>query len=158
MFFIDSNVAVYALATDDALKHEQAAALFARHLADQRLVLSTQVLQETFSVLTRKKRLPQADALDFVALLSQARVVPSSAAFVLEALRFGIAHQLSVWDALIVQAALEAGCKVLFSEDLQAGRRFGELEVVNPFSLSVHEPGPSYQVGRGAGRARRSAR
>ena len=158
MFFIDSNVAVYALGTDDAIKHEQASSLLARHLADQKLVLSTQVLQETFSVLTRKKRLPPTDALDFLALLSQGRVVPSSAAFVLQAVRLGITHQLSVWDALIVQAALEAGCSVLYTEDLQAGRRFGELEVVNPFSLSVHEPGPSFEGVVPSTRSRRAAR
>ena len=43
------------------------------------------------------------------------------------------AHSLAWFDALIVQAALEAGCTHLYSEDLQHGRRFGALQVVNPF-------------------------
>ena len=41
--------------------------------------------------------------------------------------------QLSFWDAMVVQAALEAGCDRLYSEDLQAGQHFGFLVVVNPF-------------------------
>jgi hypothetical protein len=45
-----------------------------------------------------------------------------------------------VWDALIVQAALAARCTTLFTEDLQAGQRFGELEIVNPFDDAVHAP------------------
>jgi hypothetical protein len=49
-----------------------------------------------------------------------------------------------VWDALIVQAALAAGCATLFSEDLQAGQRFGNLEVVNPFSDAVRAPSAGY--------------
>ena len=42
-------------------------------------------------------------------------------------------HQLSIWDALIVRAALATGCRVLFTEDLQHGRRLDGLEIVNPF-------------------------
>jgi predicted nucleic acid-binding protein len=41
---------------------------------------------------------------------------------------------LSFWDALIVQAALESNCRRLFSEDMQHGRRFGDLEIENPFA------------------------
>ncbi|MEX0805101.1 MAG: hypothetical protein WD688_17535 [Candidatus Binatia bacterium] len=41
--------------------------------------------------------------------------------------------QLSFWDAMIVQAAIEAGCDQLYSEDLNAGQRFGSLVIVNPF-------------------------
>lgn len=40
---------------------------------------------------------------------------------------------LSFYDALIVASALEAGARRLLSEDMQAGRRFGTLEIVNPF-------------------------
>jgi hypothetical protein len=66
------------------------------------------------------------------------------------------AHSLSVWDGLIVQAALDAQCDVLLSEDLQHGRRFGSLEVVNPFlSAAAHEaPAHSYGSVRPAARSR----
>jgi len=42
-------------------------------------------------------------------------------------------HSLAFYDALIVAAAVEAGCDRLYSEDLQHGRRFGDCVVVNPF-------------------------
>ena len=42
-------------------------------------------------------------------------------------------HDVSFWDGLIIQAARSAGCRVLYTEDLQHGRRFDGLEVVNPF-------------------------
>jgi predicted nucleic acid-binding protein len=145
MVFFDSNMTVYALATDDATKQEQATDLLARHLADRSLVVSTQVMQETFNVLTRKKRLPVDRALAYVGTLTRARVVASDAAFVLKALQLSVDHRLSVWDSLIVQAALEANCTALYTEDLQAGRRFGDLEVINPFDPSVHEPAQAYK-------------
>ncbi len=53
---------------------------------------------------------------------------------VLRAVHLHQTASLSFWDALIVQAALEGSCKTLYSEDLQAGRRFGELEIENPFA------------------------
>ena len=42
--------------------------------------------------------------------------------------------QISFWDALVVQAAIEAGCDRLYSEDLNAGQKFGSLVVLNPFA------------------------
>jgi len=42
-------------------------------------------------------------------------------------------HNLSFYDALIVASAVEAGCDTLYSEDLQDGRSFAGLAIVNPF-------------------------
>jgi predicted nucleic acid-binding protein len=42
-------------------------------------------------------------------------------------------HGLSFYDALIVASAVEAGCDILYSEDMQHGRTFGGLGIVNPF-------------------------
>jgi hypothetical protein len=42
-------------------------------------------------------------------------------------------HSLAFYDALIVAAAIEAGCDTLFTEDMQHGRKFGSLAIVNPF-------------------------
>jgi predicted nucleic acid-binding protein len=46
-------------------------------------------------------------------------------------------HNLGFYGALIVAAALEAGCDTLFSEDMQHGRKFGGLTIVNPFIKSA---------------------
>ena len=144
--FFDSNVAVYALADDDEDRRLVAQRLFADHGRTRGLVLSVQVLLETYNVLTRRKRADAADALAAVRWLARYEVVAPGLQTVLQALELAALHTLSTWDALIVQAALEAGCDTLFSEDLQAGRRFGNLEVVNPFALRAHEPTPPRPV------------
>ena len=59
--------------------------------------------------------------------------ISSSPALVIEALRLHGENQLSWYDALIVSAALQGGCEILYSEDMQHGRRFGELVIQNPF-------------------------
>jgi predicted nucleic acid-binding protein len=142
--FVDTNVVVYAHDRMDPVKCERARALLVAHALDGSLTVSTQVLQETYAVLVRKALVEPAKALFAVETLAASRVVGSNAGFVLDALRLAQRHQLSVWDALIVQAALAAGCATLFSEDLQAGQRFGNLEVVNPFSDAVRAPSAGY--------------
>jgi predicted nucleic acid-binding protein len=47
-------------------------------------------------------------------------------------------HQLSIWDAIILSAASQAGCRLLLSEDLQDGFTWGGVTVVNPFSAPRH--------------------
>jgi predicted nucleic acid-binding protein len=51
----------------------------------------------------------------------------------MQGLRMQAAHQFAWYDSLIIAAALEGGCKVLYSEDLQHGQHFGDLVVENPF-------------------------
>jgi predicted nucleic acid-binding protein len=136
--FVDTNIVVYALSGQDPAKQAIAQRLLAERGA-ARPSLSTQVLAETFSVLTRKLRWAPDDALAAVTLLKQLRVVALTPETQLDALRLAVEHRLSGWDAMVVQAALQAGSDVLFSEDMQAGRRFGGLEVVNPFELQARE-------------------
>jgi predicted nucleic acid-binding protein len=59
--------------------------------------------------------------------------IPSSSGLFLEALRLQAAGQIAWHDSLIVAAALQGNCKVLYSEDMRQGRRFGDLGIQNPF-------------------------
>lgn len=149
--FFDTNVMVYAVDPSAGLRHVPAQELMARHMQERTLVLSTQVLQEGYSVLTRKKQVSTDLALEVVSTWAEEKVVPASVDLVLAGLALSRRYQLSVWDGLIVQAALQAGCDVVFSEDLQAGMRFGDLEVINPFTPGAHEarPAPRARVKRG---------
>ena len=142
--FVDTNVIVYAHDRTDHAKRERARALLEKLALDGSLTVSTQVLQETYNALIRKVLVEPSKALFAVEKLAASRVVGSNADFVLDALRLSQRFQLSVWDALIVQAALAARCLTLFTEDMQAGQRFGELEVVNPFDDAVHAPRPAW--------------
>lgn len=140
--FFDTNVLVYALDPGDARKQAIAQETLHRHSRDRTVVLSTQVLMETFNILTRKKGVAPADALATVQLFATRTVVHNTSEATLRALALSVRHQLSPWDAAIVQAAQDAGCDVLLSEDLQAGQRLGTLEVVNPFAVHAHEATP----------------
>ena len=140
--FFDTNVLVYVFDRTESIKQARAQDLVTGHMTARDMVLSTQVLQELYVTLTRKKQLGAADALEVVTTFAQERIVPASADLVLRGLALSQQRQLSAWDALIVQAALQAGCTTLYSEDFQNGARFDELVVVNPFVLQAHEPVP----------------
>lgn len=94
-----------------------------------------QVLNECASVLRRKAGLDWAEiaaVLDDVRTVVDA-VIPLTVATHERALALAGQGGLSFYDALIVASALEAGAARLLTEDMQAGRRFGDLEIVNPF-------------------------
>jgi len=131
--FLDSNVLIY---TDDAsapAKQATALDLIEGCHASHSAVLSVQVLQEYFVITTRKLGVDAALARRKVELFAQLHVVATVPEDVLAAIDLHRLHRISFWDALIVRSAINAGCARLYSEDLQEGRRFEGLEVVNPF-------------------------
>jgi predicted nucleic acid-binding protein len=133
--FIDTNVLVYLFDTDARAKQLCARNVLDTHRATASIVISTQVLQEFYVAVTRKlaRPLAESDARAVVADLALLPVAQVDAGMILAAIDLGCAEQLSFWDALIVESALEADCRVLLSEDLQDGRRYGRLIVENPF-------------------------
>ena len=146
--FFDTNVVVYAYDSNAGSKRQRAIALIEEHVRAASMVLSTQVLVEAYNALLRAALLEKETALAVVEALAEERVVATDAALVVRAIRFAQRHQLSHWDGLIVQAAVDAGCSVLFSEDLQAGARFGDLDVVNPFADTMRQPESTYAAGK----------
>jgi predicted nucleic acid-binding protein len=134
--FVDTNLWVYRFDQRDPRK-SLFAARWLRDLASKHdVVVSTQVLIELRSVLTRKLE-PAFSAQDTrIALesLSEFEVVSAHAALVLDAHELAVAEQLSWFDALIAEAALRSDCDVLYSEDFGHGRRLDDqLLVQNPF-------------------------
>ena len=152
--FFDTNVIVYAYDPDAGVKQFRAHQLIEEHARDGTLAVSVQVLQESYVNLVRKKHLEPEHALRLVDAVAANHVVTADSASVLRGLRLSQRYQLSPWDGLIVQAALDAGCTTLFTEDLQAGQRVGELEVVNPFVDAVHEPRAAFPASAPAKRKR----
>ena len=131
--FFDTNVLLYCTDSTDPKKQAQSRELVARSAMAGQAVLSTQVLIELFNNLTRKQKMPAATARTLTLAYTQWPVVDSDLALVGAAMALSIQHQLSIWDAMVVEAALRAQAQILFSEDLTHGQRFGALEVVNPF-------------------------
>lgn len=131
--FLDSNVLIYALGREAAKKAVAVA------LIGGGAVISTQVLGEVANVMRRKLGFIPQQAGEVVADLARrldvALVAPQT---VLNALELAQRYSLSHFDAQIVASALESGCEVLYSEDLQDGQVLdGRLRVVNPFAARV---------------------
>jgi len=150
--FVDTNVFVYAAEGSDKTKAQLARQLIAELAGRRQLVVSTQVLQELYAALVSRHAFRPLTALAVVEQLAEQPVQAASADSVVRALRLSGTKQLSSWDALIVQAALDAGCETLYTEDLQHGQRIEDLSIVNPFAEAlsgVHEtPAPPYRVRR----------
>jgi predicted nucleic acid-binding protein len=119
--FFDTNILVYT-ATSDARKQRAVDCL------SRGGVVSVQVLNEFVHVARRK--LHHALGL-FRASLDD--VLPVTLNTHTGAVSLAREHGMSFYDALIVAAAIEAGCDTLFSEDMQHGRSIGGLAIVNPF-------------------------
>jgi predicted nucleic acid-binding protein len=127
--FFDTNVLVYAFAADDP-RNARAEAL----IADGG-VISVQVLNE-FTNVTRRKlcwdwKQIEASLAVIDELLGIAR--PLTTALHAQAVVLARDFKLSFYDALNVAVAMDAGCELLYSEDLQDGQKFGDVTVENPF-------------------------
>lgn len=133
--FVDSNVLVYAHDADSGSKQRVAAGVIEKIMDERSGVLSIQVLQEFYITVTR--RLHGAIARDVARQLlrgySAWTIQPLIPDDVIAASLLEQRHQLSFWDALIVQAALLAGAKKLLSEHFQHGRSIAGVTVENPF-------------------------
>src|SRR4051794_12840185 len=134
--FIDSNVLVYLFDNTDAVKREAAETLIRSGLDSGNATISSQVVQEVLNVLTHKLRPPASpeEARRFLGdvLVPLWSGVPRRLLYE-RALELHSPPQFRFYDALIVAAALAAGCSHLYSEDLQHGQRFEGLTIVNPF-------------------------
>lgn len=133
--FLDTNVLVYAFDDDENEKQVRAREILRDAGRDAGYVLSSQVLGEFYVVVTRKlaRPLAPADAELAVRSLAELPVTPVDRHTVLAAVARSRAHSLSLWDALIVQSAIESSCGRLLTEDLQDGREFDGVRIENPF-------------------------
>jgi len=130
--FLDTNVLVYADDKAAPGKQRRALEVIADHRRAGTGVVSLQVLQEYFVVVTRKLQVEARIARRKIELLAEFDVATPDVADILAAIDLHRLHSLSFWDALIVRSAKQAGCRVLLSEDMQA-REVDGVRVVNPF-------------------------
>ncbi len=131
--FFDTNVLLY-VASGDAAKADRAEQLIGEGGA-----ISVQVLNETANVARRKMGLSWAETHAF---LSTVRDLLPVLDLTVEVHETGLAlaerHGLSIYDAMIVAAALRADCETLWSEDMQDGMVIdGRLRIANPFRAAV---------------------
>jgi len=134
--FVDANVLVYAFDASAARKQQAAATLLERLWESGGGCLSVQVLQEFFVTVTKKvaRPLPVDEATARVREFSAWRVFAPTADDVLDAIGLHVQAKIGFWDAMIVLAAAESECDVLWTEDLHDGQLLRGVRIRNPFS------------------------
>lgn len=131
--FLDTNVAVYAQDHGAPIKQSVAQALIEERVEE--LVVSAQVLAEFYWATTRRLDPPldEEAALRATRALASLPIVTTDAAMVLDAIVLSRQHQIAMWDSLIVQAAIRAGCDEIITEDLSDGQMIAGVMIRNPF-------------------------
>ena len=133
--FIDTNVLVYAEASDAPVKQQAALVLLKQLYETGTGVLSTQVLQEYCNVAIKKLKLPAGHIRAQLDLYEQFEVVQVTPAIIRAGLDLHQTRSVSFYDALILASAETAGCNVLFSEDMNTGEVMAGVRILNPFAI-----------------------
>ena len=137
MRFVDTNVLLYVVSTDPAEAAKQRIA--SRILDSGDLALSVQVLQEFYVQSTRARpsgrgALTHHQAAHFVEAFLRFPAQELTVDILRAAMATKQRYILSLWDALILEAARTLGCRVVLSEDMSNGSNYGSVKVVNPFA------------------------
>jgi predicted nucleic acid-binding protein len=135
---LDTNILAYGEGVNDVEKRDAVLELL-DDLPQESTVVPVQVLGELFNVLVRKAGRSRAEARD--ALLAWRDTFPTvetTPEVLLAAVDLATDHHFMIWDAVILAAASQAGCRLLLSEDLQDGFTWGGVTVVNPFAAPWH--------------------
>lgn len=133
--FVDTNILVYAHDISAGVKHKNAHNLIRELWETRRGCLSVQVLQEFYVTVTQKVPQPMGlnTAKNILQDLSYWEIHEPKANDVIQAVDIQRRYQVSFWDAMILQSALQLECNLLWSEDLNPGQLYDNLILVNPF-------------------------
>jgi predicted nucleic acid-binding protein len=134
MRFVDSNIPIYAIASNSADRDKAEQALHI--LQEPDLATSVQVLQEFYVQATRdtrRDRISHEEAVAFIQALCEFPVQELTVNVLQSALATKHRYQISYWDAAIIEAARALGCREVLSEDLNDEQDYGGVRVVNPF-------------------------
>ncbi|MGH9503748.1 MAG: PIN domain-containing protein [Terriglobales bacterium] len=135
-FFLDTNIFAYTFDAKSPAKARRAAQLVRQAVDSGQGVVSYQVVQEFFNVAFRRFQQPMtvAEAEQYlITVFRPLLAVHSSPALYVEAMRIAEKYHLSWYDCIIVAAALQGECGVLYSEDFQHVQKIDHLRIENPF-------------------------
>jgi predicted nucleic acid-binding protein len=132
--FIDTNILVYGYIDKEADKHKAALKLF-EHLGNIPVFISTQVLSEFYSVLSKNRidgGLIKKHIFDIAEKTNIAVITFETITLCLELKE---KYGFSYWDSLILATAIESGCKILYTEDLKHNQVINNcIKIINPIS------------------------
>jgi len=131
--FIDTNVLIYFISSDDAKKTTAREVL----LTSPETVVSSQVINEFISTCLQKRLLSLDEVAEVTTGFMRAlQFAPVDATTINSALKLVKKYKYSYWDSLIIASALENGCTTLYTEDMQHGQVINNrLKISNPFRL-----------------------
>jgi len=145
--FVDTNVLVYAHDTSAGEKHTRASTLLQALWRPGSGCLRVQILQEFYVTITARVPTPLAPdtARERIAELVAWIVHRPTVDDVLDALAIARRYDVAFWDAMVTQSATQLGCARIWSEDLNAGQRYGSVRIENPFAPggTAEVPAPS---------------
>jgi predicted nucleic acid-binding protein len=129
--FIDTNIFIYYQRSDSPQKQSIAKNL----LKNNNCVASTQVINEISNILTKKYPVAENKLELFLQdIMELCEIVTISTSLSFRALKLHFKYKFSFFDSLMIIAALEAGCNILYSEDMQHGQVIEKsLKIINPF-------------------------
>lgn len=133
--FLDTNIIVYAHDRSSGKKNRIAEDILLYLWESKRGILSTQVMQEFYVIITRKipSPLPIMDAKKILEYFMTWQVVINDTHTVLQAIDIQKKHGFSFWDSLILQSSIQGNADILFSEDMSDGLAIENLKIINPF-------------------------
>lgn len=135
---LDTNILAYAEGVNGAPRKAAALEIIEKLPADSTF-LPVQALGELFHVLVRKAgRRPERARAAILSWQDAFPLIETSPAVLVAAVDLAAQHGLSIWDAVILSATGAAGCRLLLSEDFQAGFTWNGVTVANPFSSPRH--------------------
>ena len=138
-FFVDTNVLLYSVDESEATKRARARQWMEALWSSDSGRLSWQVLNEFYWNAVRKLKTPAARARENVETLALWQPVDFGLALLHRAWYWSDTAGVTYWDSLILAAAESTGCKYLLSEDFQAGQKFGETTILNPFRAAPED-------------------
>ena len=146
--FVDTNVFVYLHDDSEPEKKLRADDWIAFLVGHRSGRVSFQVLQEFYTILTRKLKLgfEEGEPQKIVRELASWQPIPIDFAVLEHAWLLEEHYSLSWWDALIVAAAQTCECEILLTEDLQHGQMFSAVRVVDPFKSLDRTPAEVLEV------------
>lgn len=136
--FVDTNIVVYAYDRDAKEKHNISANILKDLWHSGLGVISTQVLQEFFVIITKRitNPLDLKTAKEIIGDLSVWDVIVNNVEVILQAIEIQERYKYFFWDSLIIASAIRGGAEVLLSEDLSDGQVIDGVELKNPFKLT----------------------
>ena len=131
--FLDTNIVIYAHTDHDIVKQKKAQSL----MTVQRVMISTQVLQEASNILNKKLKHHWSDVAKVLNdLIANTDVYTNNKNTVLKACYIAEHYKFSFYDSLIISAAIEAEATILYSEDMQHNQLIEkQLKIINPFKI-----------------------